>query len=227
MDDGFPLERASSDLSARIEAVLFASGRALSVSELAETLEEAELPAVRRALKALARAYGSRRGALEVRRVGDRYALQLKSAFLETVRPVSPTELSPKTLRTLSLIAYHQPVLQSQIVRMAGEGAYDEVDRLRSLGFVRAERKGSTFELATTRAFAEHFGLESAKPEAIRQFLERKLGVQALSTPASEPAHGGPASPAGALPVPEDRRSAPPVPGDEPAAPSDEIPETL
>jgi segregation and condensation protein B len=227
MDDGSAPEVPPSDLPSRVEALLFASGRALSVSELSETLGEADLPVVRRALKALARAYGSRRGALEVRRVGDRYALQLKSAFLETVRPVSPTELSPKTLRTLSLIAYHQPVLQSQIVRMAGEGAYDEVDRLRSLGFVRAERKGSTFELATTRAFAEHFGLESAKPEAIRQFLERKLGVQPVSIPPASPANGTSAATASALPDPGDRGATSPTPREASAGPSDEIPDAL
>jgi segregation and condensation protein B len=179
---------AGSDFPARVEALLFASGRALAVPELAEALREADLAAVRRALKSLQRAFASRRSALEVARVGDRFALQLKADFLETARPVAPTEMAPRTLRTLSLIAYHQPLLQSQLVRMAGEGAYHEVASLRSLGFVRAERKGSTLELGTTRAFAEHFGIESAKPEAIRTFLERRLGVPSSVPPtASSP----------------------------------------
>ena len=75
------------DLVLRVEAMLFAAGKPLSVKELTETFETRPTSAPSsRALKKLARTYEQRQTALEVRRVGDRYALQLR----EDVRPVRP-----------------------------------------------------------------------------------------------------------------------------------------
>lgn len=171
------------DLVLRIEAILFAAGKPLSVRELTEAAEAPDYRPVQHALRTLQRTYASRATALEVRHVGDRYALQLREPFVATAHTVSPVEMAPRTLKALTLIAYHQPILQSTLARMVGESAYEEVSRLRGLGLIHAEPKGATLELRTTRTFAEYFGIESTRPEEIRQFLEKKLGV----TPAPPP----------------------------------------
>jgi segregation and condensation protein B len=171
------------DLVLRAEAVLFAAGKPLSVHELSEALQAADHRPVQSALRALAKAYQNRQTAIELRKVGDRYGLQLKESFAAAARPVTPVDMAPKTLKALTLIAYHQPILQSQLVRMVGEGAYEEVQRLRDAGLVRGEPKGATLELTTTRQFAEQFGLISTKPEEIRRFLEGKLGVSPPAAP--------------------------------------------
>jgi segregation and condensation protein B len=169
------------DLQLRVEAVLFASGKPLSVKELTDTLGVGDFRPVQVALKKLIRAYDGRQTSLEVRHVWDRYALQLRPEFVPGAQSVTPVEMAPRTLKALTLIAYHQPVLQSLLAKMLGEAAYEEVERLRGLGLIRAEPKGSTLELWTTKAFAEYFGIASTKPEEIRRFLETKLKV----TPAS------------------------------------------
>ncbi|HYK93347.1 MAG TPA: SMC-Scp complex subunit ScpB [Thermoplasmata archaeon] len=165
------------DLVLRIEAILFAAGKPLSVRELTEAAEAPDHRPIQQAIRTLQRTYESRATALEVRHVGDRYALQLRETFVPTAHRVSPVEMAPRTLKALTLIAYHQPVLQSTLARMLGEAAYEEVSRLRGLGLIHAEPKGATLELKTTRTFAEYFGIESTRPEEIRQFLEKKLGV--------------------------------------------------
>ena len=114
---------------------------------------------------------------LEVRHVGDRYALQLREGFVGAVHAVTPVELAPRTLKALTLIAYHQPILQSMLARMIGGSAYEEVQRLRGLGLIHADTVGPTLELRTTKTFAEYFGIGSTRPEDIRQFLQKKLGV--------------------------------------------------
>jgi segregation and condensation protein B len=175
------------DLVLRVEAVLFAAGKPLSVKELTETLNANDHRPVQRAVKKLTRTYEQRQTALEVRRVGDRYALQLRETFVPAAHAVTPVDMAPRTLKTLTLIAYHQPLVQSRLVRMIGETAYGEVQRLRDVGLVHAEPKGSTLELTTTRVFAEQFGIASTKPEEIRRFLEQKLGVTAaLANPTPE-----------------------------------------
>jgi hypothetical protein len=110
--------------------------------------------------------------------------------------------MAPRTLKALTLIAYHQPILQSLLAKMLGEAAYEEVERLRGLGLVRTEPKGSTLELWTTKAFAEYFGIASTKPEEIRAFLETKLGVNAATLAAPTPSEPSEASPGTGAPSP-------------------------
>jgi segregation and condensation protein B len=186
------------DLVFQVEAVLFAAGKPLSVKEITSALELEDYRPVQKAVRTLEQTYGHRQSALEVRRVGDRYALQLQERYVPVVHEVTPVEMAPRTLRALTLIAYHQPVLQSVLVRMIGDVAYEEVQHLRGLGLVRTEPKGSTLELTTTRRFAEYFGLASGRPEEIRHFLEAKLGVTPTAVPAvpietAVPAEGVPA----------------------------------
>ncbi|MFZ0830907.1 MAG: SMC-Scp complex subunit ScpB [Thermoplasmata archaeon] len=174
-------------LELKLEAILFAGGAPLSVKELTEKAEETDFRAVQRALRHLVRTYSSRQTSLEIRRVGDRYALQVREEFLPSVHSVQPIEIPPRTLKSLTLIAYHQPMLQSVLVKMVGENAYQEVSELQSFGLIRAEPKGSTLELTTTARFAEYFGIGSSRPDQIREFLAKKLGLPeaAENAPAS------------------------------------------
>jgi segregation and condensation protein B len=165
------------DLVFQVEAVLFAAGKPLSVKEITDALGLGDYRPVLKAVRTLEPTYGNRQSALEVRKVGDRYALQLKERYVPTVHSVTPVEMAPRTLKALTLVAYHQPILQSILVRMIGDVAYEEVQHLRTLGLVHTEPKGSTLELTTTRRFVEYFGIATNRPEEIRRFLEQRLGV--------------------------------------------------
>ena len=195
-------------LELKLEAILFAGGTPLSVKELTEKAGESDFRAVQRALRHLVRTYSSRQTSLEIRRVGDRYALQVREEFLPSVHSVQPIEILPRTLKSLTLIAYHQPMLQSVLVKMVGEYAYQEVAELQSFGLIRAEPKGSTLELTTTGRFAEYFGIGSNRPEQIREFLAKKLGLPVAPDGAPSAALSEPTGPEG-----------PPEP-DAPAAPA-------
>jgi segregation and condensation protein B len=185
------------DLVFQVEAVLFAAGKPLSVKEITGALGLLDYRAVQKAVRTLDQTYEHRQSALEVRKVGDRYALQLEERYVPTVHSVTPVEMAPRTLKALTLVAYHQPILQSVLVRMIGEVAYEEVQHLRTIGLVHTEAKGSTLELTTTRRFVEYFGISSTRPEEIRRYLEQKLGVTPGSTipTASPPAAEAPEPP--------------------------------
>jgi segregation and condensation protein B len=202
----------------KVEALLFASGRPLSVKEITEALAGPDFHEVQEALRTLEKSYDSRHTALEVRHVGEKYALQLREAYVPSARSVMPTELAARTLKALTLIAYHQPILQSKLVRMFGDPAYEEVGRLRGLGLIHAATKGSTLELTTTRQFAEYFGIASGKPEEIRLYLERKLGVTSASV-APVPTDAIPAVPAEPTPGTEAHDGTAEAPMEAPAVP--------
>ncbi len=208
------------ELVLEVEAVLFAAGKPLSVKELAESLGADDPRAVQKAVRTLEETYRNRQSSLEVRRVGDRYALQLQEKYIPSVHAVTPVELAPRTVKALTLVAYHQPVLQSVLVRMMGDAAYEEVAHLRGLGLVRAEPKGATLELSTTRRFAEYFGLPSGRTDEIRRFLEQKLGVPPPSAPEVPPGpSGAPPPPLDPDPAPEAGPSGPAPGSDEPLPP--------
>jgi segregation and condensation protein B len=202
------------ELVFQAEAVLFAAGKPMSVKELTAALGLEDFRPVQRAVRTLEQTYAHRQSALEVRRVGDRYALQLQERYVGNVQAVTPVEMAPRTLKALTLVAYHQPILQSVLVRMMGDVTYEEVQRLRGLGLVHTEPKGSTLELTTTRRFAEYFGIASTRPEEIRRFLEQKLGVAPAPLPAAlAETSEAPASDGSETPAPE------PEPTPAPAAP--------
>ncbi|HTP53469.1 MAG TPA: SMC-Scp complex subunit ScpB [Thermoplasmata archaeon] len=206
------------DLVLRVEAILFASGKPLSVKEITAALGVSDFRPVQQAVRTLERTYENRQSALEVRRVGDRYALQLQEPYVPAVHSVTPVEMAPRTVKALTLIAYHQPLLQSVLVRMIGDVAYEEVQHLRGIGLVRTEPKGSTLELTTTRRFAEYFGIASTRPEEIRRFLEQKLGVPPGAPPTTLEV------PAGAAPTAEPTTD--PGDGAPPEAPVAPLPPT-
>lgn len=189
-------------LALQVEAVLFAAGKPLSVHEISVALAGADSRQIQGALRALRHSYAGRETALELRRAGERYALQLREAYRPAARSVSPMELPPRVLKALTLVAYHQPLRQSLLVKMVGFSAYADVAHLTALGLVRSETDGATLALRTTRLFAEHFGFPSTRPDQIREYLARRLQVEPslpvdpAPSPKAEavPATGTPAS---------------------------------
>jgi|GEM_PF-362557 segregation and condensation protein B len=170
-------------LELRIEAILFAAGKPLSVHEICGSLGVSDYRLVQKALRALQRHYSSRRTSLEVHRAGDAWALQVRPDLLPVAHQVAAVEIPKRTLKVLALIAYHQPMRQSLLVKMVGESAYEEVAHLRQLGFVRASPRGSTLELTTTSKFPEYFGFETADREKLKALLAQRLGIETPPTP--------------------------------------------
>jgi segregation and condensation protein B len=174
-DDG-PDEGRDVDDRLVVEGLLFSAGKPLRMVDIEEATN---LPRrqVRSALRKLASDYRRRRTALEVVKVGDRWTMQVSSEYTKPVRAVAAAEVPSRLLRTLALIAYHQPVLQADLQEMLGPKVYDHVRELVGLGLINAARKGSTKELTTTRKFPEYFGIASAKRDEIRRFLAERVGL--------------------------------------------------
>ncbi len=195
------VETGKDPLLLKIEALLFAAGKPLTVHQLVASLGNGEWKDVQEGLKRLHRIYSSRLTALEVTRAGDGWVIQVRKAYLPTARTVATPELPRRLLKTLALIAYHQPVLQSRLMRMLGDSVYDDVPRLRDLGFVRASEKSNTLELSTSSRFAEYFGFDTTDKAKLKRLLGKNLGIP--ETPGKEPEEessepapeGGPTAP--------------------------------
>jgi len=161
---------------AAIEAALFASGRTVSLRELAglssRSAEQAEALA-----EELAGEYAARQSGLEIRRIGDGYSMQVRYALTGRIISLAPKEIEAPLIRTLAIIAYKQPIKQSHLVEIRGNKSYDHVRELEKRGLINAEKCGHTKLLSTTRGFADYFGISSDSPQEIRRALlkDRKL----------------------------------------------------
>ena len=119
-----------------VEAVLFASGKAMEEGHIKE-LTGLKPKETRAALEALREAYAHRETALFVWNEGTRWKINVKEAHVELVRTLAAeTELARAVLETLAVIAYRTPVLQSEIIQTRGEGAYAHINELVEKGFV-------------------------------------------------------------------------------------------
>ena len=144
-----------------LEAALYVAGRPLSLNELCSVLSTRSKKRTKKFTKALIQEYSARNTALEILELKDeRYVLQLKADFTPLVKKlVNRPLLSSGPLKTLSYIAYRQPVLQKRVIEVRGQHAYGHVKLLRDMGLVAAERAGRSMSLRTTDYFADYFGL--------------------------------------------------------------------
>ena len=197
-----------------VEGLLFSSDKPLRIADIEEATQ-LERGTVRTALRKLASDYRRRNTALEVVRVGGRWTMQVRSEYTTHVRAVAAPEVPDRLLKTLALIAYHQPVLQSDLQEMLGPKVYDHVRELEALGLVNARRKGSTKELTTSQRFPEYFGIDSARKEDIKRFMAERVGAGA--EPMATDVEAGPALEPDAAeePEPEDAGEAPAPEGDQ------------
>ncbi|MEM2972178.1 MAG: SMC-Scp complex subunit ScpB [Candidatus Bathyarchaeia archaeon] len=153
-------EKTQRDL-ALLEAALYVAGRPLNLNELCSALKTRSKNKVRKLMKTLIREYASRNTALEILELKDeRYVLQLKADFTPYVRKlVNKPLLSVGPLKTLSYIAYRQPVSQKRVIEMRGHHAYAHIRLLKETGLIATERSGRSTVLRTTEYFADYFGL--------------------------------------------------------------------
>jgi segregation and condensation protein B len=153
-------EKVQNDL-VLVEAALYAAGRPLDLNELCSILKTRSKNKARKLAKTLMQGYTSRDSALEILELKDeRYVLQLKADLTPFVRKlVNKPLLSAGPLKTLSYIAYRQPVSQKRVIDLRGHHAYGHVKQLKEMNLVASERSGRSYLLKTTEYFADYFGL--------------------------------------------------------------------
>jgi segregation and condensation protein B len=157
-----------------VEAALYVAGRPLDVNELCSVLKTRSKNRAKRTVKMLMHEYADKNTALEVLELKDeRYVLQLKAKFTPLVRKlVNRPLLSSGPLKTLSYIAYRQPVSQKRVIDVRGHHAYGHLKLLKEIGLIAGERSGRSMLLKTTEYFADYFGL-SLETTTMKRELKR------------------------------------------------------
>ena len=155
----------------KVEAVLFAVGKEISVERLA-CLCSLDIPLTEQILTQLEQDYQQRDHSLKLTQKENGWKLTVKDEFVPLVSNlVSSTELERPLMETLAVIAWRYPIIQSEVVKLRNASAYDHMRQLEEMGYIQKEKFGRTYKVKLTKRFFEYFDLpsEEAKQAFIKQ----------------------------------------------------------
>ncbi len=163
-------------VKAKIEAVLFLTDKPIHAAAIARIVNE-DVQIVRQTLLELIHDYEGRGGGLEIAQ-DNGYMFQVKDEYSSIIEEFLPMEMSTALLRTLSAIAIKQPVMQSEIVRVRGAGAYDHIKELLARELILKKEEGRSPILTTTKRFQEYFRL-TKDAKSLRQTIKKQDAIKA------------------------------------------------
>ncbi len=144
-----------------LEAALYVAGRPLDINEMCQVVGSRSKKRVMGYAEMLIQQYQARNSPMEILPLKqERYVLQVKAEFTPLIKKlVNRPLLSSGPLKTLSYIAYRQPITQKRVIQVRGQHAYGHVKLLKDMGLIMSERAGRSLALKTTDYFADYFGL--------------------------------------------------------------------
>ncbi len=155
------------NLADAVEAVLFASGKAVPLGELVEKLDSK--PAlIKDALQVLRERYGEN-GGIQLLEFNKKVQLASNPKYREQVaavlNPIREKELTRTILECAAIVAYKQPVTRSEIEQIRGVSSDYGVNALLELGLIfasgRKDAIGHPTLYSTTDEFLKRFKLRT------------------------------------------------------------------
>jgi len=145
-----------------IEAALFMSSGALDVKELSKITGISSLGHLEELVGELSREYEKR--GVEIIKTPEGWCMQVQQDLLKKVSHLSKySDLEDGHKRTLALVVYKEPVMQSEIIKTQGNKAYSYIKKLHRKGLIKSEKKGRTKIITLTNEFERYFGDQKEK----------------------------------------------------------------
>jgi len=159
------LKKAS--VKSKVEAVLFSVGHKISVDEICRLCRAKKEEAVA-TLRELRREYDEKQSSLMLVEEGDFWKFTVRDHLISVVRRiVTETELTKSVMETLAVIAFKYPILQSDLIKIRTNKAYDHLVELEKSGYISRQKHGRTNLIKLTGKFFKYFDLteESLKSQ--------------------------------------------------------------
>ena len=164
------------EATAKIESALYSAGRPLSVEDLIRASGTESRPKTLSLLDSIMKKTKNALKSIEIVILPDgNYVFQLKPEYSSSVRKyASKPILSKATQKTLSYVAFEQPVSSKQLVEIRGSGVYTHLKELRQLNFIENQNVGRLKIYSTTEKFQKYFGI-SGDVNILKQRLFKKI----------------------------------------------------
>jgi segregation and condensation protein B len=180
--------RASAELKAILEALIFASPDPLTPKAIYKLLENEPKEDIRAALDELKRDY-DRPGGLQFVEVAGGYQIVTRPDLHEWVRKLfherSTQKLSVQALETLAVIAYKQPITALEITEIRGVNTSGVLNTLLERHLIkivgRKQVVGRPFMYATTKEFLIRFGLNDLADLPKVEDMAEVLGLEQMT----------------------------------------------
>lgn len=166
----------STPLQRYVEALIFAAPEPISRSEIKKALTEnifdqIQAEDVDTAVEKLQHKYQSEDYAFHLVEIGEKYQFLTKGAYHKLIedylRLSRGKRLSKAALETLSIIAYKQPIVKSEIEQIRGVNCDYTIQKLLEKELVeiqgRSDGPGRPLLYGTSEKFMNYFGLKSIK----------------------------------------------------------------
>ena len=164
------------EATAKIESALYSAGRPLSIEDLIRASGTESRPKTLALLDSIIKKTKNAFKSIEIVILPDgNYVFQLKPEYSSSIRKyASKPILSKATQKTLSYIAFEQPVSSKQLVEIRGSGVYVHLKELRQLDFIENQNIGRMKIYSTTEKFQKYFGI-SGDINILKQRLFKKI----------------------------------------------------
>jgi len=146
----------------RIESALYSAGRPLRIEDIVRASGTESRIKTLNLLNDIIKKTKTAFKALEITILPDgSYVMQLKPEYSSTVKRYASKPVLPNaTLKTLSYIAYMQPIASKQLVETRGSGVYLHLKELRQLDYISYQKVGRLKIYTTTEKFQKYFGIQ-------------------------------------------------------------------
>ena len=168
------------EATARLEAALYSAGRPLTMEELIRASGTESRTKTLAIMTNIVKKTKSAFKAIEVASLPDgSYVFQLKPEYNAVIRKYASKPILPTaTLKTLSYIAYMQPISSKRLVEVRGSGVYLHLKFLQQLDYIEHQNVGRMKIYTTTDKFQKYFGSQGDK-----DLLKQKLFSKVRSAP--------------------------------------------
>lgn len=155
-------------MMAIVESILFISGDPVSITDISKVLN-IDVDLAGNLMERMMQCFGTERRGLQIVKVNDTYQLTTRPEYVEYIRSFigenHEHNLSQACLETLSIIAYRQPVVKSDIELLRGVKSDHSVAVLLEKGLIkemgRMDTPGRPKIYGTTDLFLRSFGLST------------------------------------------------------------------
>lgn len=151
-----------------IEAILFASGRAVTINELILILELKQ-EEIEEILNNMKNEYNKSNRGIEIVKVDNSYQMATKKELYDYVYPILDKRTKPRisnaAMETLAIIAYNSRITRAEVEAIRGVSADACIYKLLEFGFIEEAGKtdlpGKPMSYKTTDDFLKKFGYTS------------------------------------------------------------------
>ncbi len=172
----------------KVESVLFTTGKLMTLDEIGQPLEITDHEYLKELLDSLKIDYSSRDSALHIQQVDDKYRLNIRKEYGYLANKLlGSTELEGPAIKTLAIIAMKNPALQSEIIKIRGNKAYDHIAVLREQNLIATEKHGRTNLVTLTPHFYDYFDTAAAEVKQKFEAMQKQLAEKKQSGQPEEP----------------------------------------